>query len=447
MKGEDALLPAPDPHPSSGPLWLTGGHVVDVRTGTIQRGMHVEVASGRIVRVSPDPPPPGARQIALGGRYLLPGLISVHTHLSVVYPFTATDEAEPSGTTALRALARAQDALRAGVTTIRCVHEQNRADLLVRSAAEQGWVAAPRILGAGRALSTTGGHGHGMACSYADGHDGFLQAARAELAAGADHVKIFITGGIARPGESFDGAEMTTDEMRAVVRAARERGSYVVAHAGAASAIRQAVEAGVRSFEHAYQLDDDTAAEMARRQVFLTPTLCVTRCPEWMAAHHFTRWQIDRAMEVGPAHLASIRAAVRGGPAAGDQPGITFVAGTDYPPGEPIEDTVVAVREMEFLTDAGLPPAHALRAGTLDAARLVKMDDQLGAAEEGYLADLIVTDSDPAADIRALRAIRLVLQGGRVIRNDLPDAPAARNDRPGARAAGGGRPAAAGSTR
>ena len=294
------------------------------------------------------------------------------------------------------------------------MHEQNRADLLVRTAAQQGWVAAPRILGAGRAVSTTGGHGHGMACSYADGYDGFLHAARAELAAGADHVKIFITGGIARQGETFKGAEMTLEEMRAVVRAAEERGKYVVAHAGDAPAIRQALEAGVRSFEHAYALDDDTVAEMARRSVFLTPTLCVTRCPEWMADHSFTKWQIERAMEVGPAHLESIRRAVR----LGD--GITFVAGTDYPPGEPIEDTVVAVREMEFLTDAGLSPQQALRAGTIDAARLVRAEHELGAVEAGYVADLIVTDADPTSDVSALRRIRLVMQAGRIVRDDLP---------------------------
>jgi imidazolonepropionase-like amidohydrolase len=418
------MLPPRDERPPGGPLWLAGGHVVDVRTGTVRRDINVEIAGGRIKRVTADPPPAGERQVPLGGRYVLPGLISVHTHLSVVYPFSATDEAESPGATALRALARAQDALRAGVTTIRCVHEQNRADLLVRAAAQEGWVAAPRILGAGRAISTTGGHGHGVACSYADGHDGFLHAARAELAAGADHVKIFITGGIARQGESFDGAEMTGEEMRAVVRAASERGSYVVAHAGSAGAIRQALDAGVRSFEHAYQLDDVTVAEMARRQVFLTPTLCVTRCPEWMAGHSFTAWQIERAMEVGPAHLASIRSAVSGGLGGPGLPGITFVAGTDYPPGEPIEDTVVAVREMEFMTDAGLSPRQALRSGTIDAARLIKLDDQLGAAEDGYVADLIVTDRDPAADISALRGIRLVIQGGRVIRDDLPPAPA-----------------------
>jgi imidazolonepropionase-like amidohydrolase len=402
-------------------LWLTGGHVVDVRTGTIRRDVAVEVVGGRIgaIRAAAEVPPTSStRDIA--GRFVLPGLISVHTHLSVVYPFTAVDDRESAGETALRSLSRAQDALYAGITTIRCVHEQNRADLLIRTAARQGWVEAPRILGAGRAVSTTGGHGHGMACSYADGYDGFLHAAREELAAGADHVKVFITGGIAREGETFEGAEMTIDEMRAVVRATEERGKYVVAHAGDAPAIRQALEAGVRSFEHAYALDDDTVAEMSRRKVFLTPTLCVTRCPEWMADHAFTKWQIERAMEVGPAHLDSIRRAAR----LGD--GITFVAGTDYPPGEPIEDTVVAVREMEFLTDAGLSAAHALRAGTIDAARLLRADDEIGAVDPGYVADLIVTDTDPTSDLSALRNIGLVMQAGRIVRDDLPTEAAAR---------------------
>lgn len=426
MRPEEKRLPTPpEPRSSTTSLWLTGGHVVDVRAGRIRRGQSVEVADGRIVRITADPPPADAPRIALNGRYVLPGLISVHTHLSVVYPFTATDEAENPGSTALRALSRAQDALRAGVTTIRCVHEQNRADLLIRTAADEGWVAAPRILGAGRAISTTGGHGHGMASVYADGYDGFLHAARTELAAGADHIKVFITGGIARQGETFSGAEMTPEEMRAVVRAADERGSYVVAHAGDAGAIRQALEAGVRSFEHAYALDGPTVAEMARRKVFLTPTLCVTRCPEWMAEHRFTPWQVERAVEVGPAHLESIRLAVRDGLSGPEGSGITFVAGTDYPPGEPIEDTVVAVREMEFLTDAGLPPELALRAGTIDAARLLKLEDQIGAVEEGYLADLIVTDRDPTSDLSALRAIRVVVQGGRVIRDDLSGTAAA----------------------
>ncbi|WP_165969232.1 amidohydrolase family protein [Actinomadura sp. KC06] len=411
------------PVPLDGTLWLTGGHVVDVVGGTIRRNVNAAVTGGRIETITAAPPPPDARRVDLGGRYLLPGLISVHTHLSVTYPFSATDEAENPGLTALRALSRAQDALHAGVTTIRCVHEQHRADLLIRTGVEQGWVDAPRIVGAGRAVSTTGGHGHGSACSYADGHDGFLRAAREELAAGADLIKVFITGGIAHEGESFTGAQMTLDEMRAVVRAAEEHGSYVTAHAGSGSAIREALAAGVRGYEHAYELDDATAKEMAQRRVFLTPTLCVTRCPSWMAEHSFSAWQIERAMEVGPGHLASIRRAIAAGiadPRDPGAPGITMLAGTDYPPGEPIEDTVVAVREMEFLAEAGLDPAQALRAGTSDAARLVGLGGKAGAVEEGLLADLIVADGDPLSDVSALRRIPFVMQAGRIVRNDLP---------------------------
>lgn len=393
-------------------MWLTNAAVVDVAAGTVRRGAAVRVEDGVIAEVTDTVPPPDAEARDLGGRHLLPGLISVHTHLSVVYPFSATDEAEDPGLTVLRALARAQDALRAGVTTIRCVHEINRADLLLRAAAAHGWVQLPRILGAGRAISTTGGHGAGMGCAYADGADGFLHAGRRELLAGADHLKVFITGGIASAGESFMGSQMTLDELRAVVRAATEHHTYVVAHAGDGVAIAEALQAGVRSFEHAYVLGDDVAAEMARRDVFLTPTLCVTRCPEWMADHDFTRDQIDRALATGPGHLASIRRAIAAG--------VTCVAGTDYPPGEPIEDTVVAIREMEFLAEAGLGPAAALRAGTVTAARLLGLEGQIGEVLPGAAADLVVTDDDPTRDVRALRAIRLVLQAGRVVRDDLP---------------------------
>lgn len=402
--------------------WFTGGHVVDVRDGKIRRDVNVEIRDGRIAQITAEAPPPGAAAKPLGGRYLLPGLISVHTHLSVVYPFANTVENESPGITALRALKHAQDALAGGVTTVRCVHEQNRADLLIRTAAQQGWVQAPRILGGGRAVSTTGGHGHstGMTCSYADGYDGFLHAARTELAAGADHIKIFITGGMMREGEGFDVPEMTLDEMRGAVDAAESHGTYVVAHAASGPAIRRALQAGVRSFEHGYDLDEETIAEMTKRQVFLTPTLCVDRLEQWMLDHHFPAWSLKRTLEVGVGHLASIRTAVEKGHGNDDSQGITFVSGTDFLPGEPIEDTIIAVREMELLTDAGLSPHFALRAGTLDAARLVRMAGQIGAVEPGYLADLIVTDRDPLSDISALRSIPLVMQGGKIIRDDVP---------------------------
>ena len=217
--------------------------------------------------------------MSLEGRYLVPGLISVHTHLSVVYPFSATDENENPGLTVLRAYGRAQDALRAGITTIRCVQELKRADLLLAEAARAGWADVPRIVGAGRAIGIPGGHGDGHGSVIADGPEAFREAALAELDAGCSHIKVFITGGIANLGETFDHPEMSKAEMAATVGAASERNTYVVTHAASSLAINWALDAGIRSFEHAYDLDEETAGRMAAKGVFLAPTLCVTRSP------------------------------------------------------------------------------------------------------------------------------------------------------------------------
>jgi len=119
-------------------MWFINAHVVDVLAGEVLPARAVEVAAdGRIAQVLATAPPglPDSEVTDVAGRWLLPGLISCHTHLSVVFPFSDTDEAENPALTAYRSAARATAALRAGITTIRCVHEQNRADLLLRTAA------------------------------------------------------------------------------------------------------------------------------------------------------------------------------------------------------------------------------------------------------------------------------------------------------------------------
>ena len=154
-------------------MWFVNANVVDALTGERLFRRAVETAAdGTVVQVAATAPP-GQDAVDVAGRWLLPGLISCHTHLSIVFPFSATDEAENPALTAYRSATRASEALRAGITTIRCVHEQNRADLLLRTAVRRGWFAAPRILGAGRAVSTPGGHGQGSACAYATGEQEF----------------------------------------------------------------------------------------------------------------------------------------------------------------------------------------------------------------------------------------------------------------------------------
>ena len=394
--------------------WLVNANVVDVVAGEVLPGRSVEVdPAGVIAAVAAAAPPglPGRDVTDVAGRWLLPGLISCHTHLSVVFPFSDTDEAENPALTAYRAATRATAALRAGITTIRCVHEQNRADLLLREAAARGWIEAPRILGAGRAVSTRGGHGAGSGCAYAAGEDEFLAAALAELDAGADHVKIFINGGLASAGERVEDPEMTDGEIRGAVRAAGTRDTYVVAHSGQSAAIRQALAQGVRCFEHAYQLDEDTAALLARRGAFLTPTLCVTRSEAWMRASGFDGHTIANAAKAAPEHLASIQRAIAAG--------VTLLNGTDYPPGDLVGGVPVAVHELLLMAEAGLSPAGALRTVSVNPGRLLGIGGHVGQVRPGYAADLIAVGANPLTDLTALRDISLVVQAGRVVRDDM----------------------------
>ncbi|NRG42307.1 amidohydrolase family protein [Rathayibacter sp. VKM Ac-2835] len=422
IRNSNVPPPTPGTAGSPDPLWLIGGHVVDVVGTRVLHDTNVEVRDGLLHAVTTEAPPAGAPTLDLGGRYLVPGLVSVHTHLTIVYPFDDTDVLESSAQSVLRGASRARDALHAGVTTVRTLDEQNQADIEIRRAVAGGWLEAPRIFASGRAIGITGGHGKGMACVYADGHDEFLKAARTELEAGADHIKVFITGGIAHADESVSGAQMTTDEMRAVVRATREQGTYVVAHAGGGEAIREALTVGITAFEHGYDLDDATVDEMAAARAYLTPTLSVTSSPQWMRDHSFTEWQIELAQRVHPMHLASIRRAFSRAVTAPedlDGAGIRIVAGTDYLPGEPHDGTSCAVKEMEYLEQAGLPVGAALRAGTWEAARLLRAEDRLGSIAPGLVADLVVTDEDPTLTVSALRTIGTVIQGGRLVRSTL----------------------------
>lgn len=380
--------------------------IVDVREGIVREGdVHIEGgtihsldARGAVAETTID----------LDGAYLLPGLISCHTHFSIVFPFNETDPNESPAITAFRAQKRATDTLRAGITTVRTVGEKHRIDITLRAMIKKGWAEGPRIVAAGQSISTTGGHGSGFGAVEADGADEFRKAARRELAAGANHIKIFITGGIAHRGESFSEPQTSVEEMEAAVAVARSKNTYVTAHAGGSEPIQKAIKAGLECFEHAYQIDRQTARAMREAGAYLVPTLGVTRSPEWMKANRFEDWTIDKALAGGAEHLDSIRYAV--------EAGVKIVNGTDIPPGDMDGGVTVAVREMEHMVTAGLSPLESLRATTLRAAELLRLASDIGVVEPGYAADLIAVRENPLKNVAALHHIHFVMQAGRVIR-------------------------------
>ena len=389
-------------------MWLVNANIVDVLTGEVLSNRSVHVENGTIVEVA-STVPSGVQIIDVAHRYLLPGLISCHTHLSVVFPFSDLDENESPAVTAYRSAQRAHDALMAGMTTLRCVHEQNQADLLLRQAAERGWIQAPRIFGAGRAISTPEGHGKGGACVYAEGQDGFYKAGIEEFQAGADHLKIFISGGLARAGESPDHAEMTDEEIAGAVQAAHEHDSYVVAHSGGWREIAQALRQGVRSFEHAYQLNMETAQEVAAKGAYVTPTLCVTNSEPWMRARGFEEASINNALAAHEQHQASIKNAIAAG--------VRLVNGTDFPPGDMVDGVPAAIHEMFLMHRAGLDRLKTVQSITSTAAALLQQEDTLGQVAPGFTADFVATESNPLEDLEAMRELTLVVQGGTLIRD------------------------------
>jgi imidazolonepropionase-like amidohydrolase len=300
-----------------------------------------------------------------------------------------------------------------GTTSLRIVGEQHFTDIDVREAINRGLLPGPRITCAGHALIATGGHGHNsVGCLEADGPDGFRRAAREQLRAGADLVKICLTGGIGTPRESAADKQMTDDEVRAVVEVAHSAGKRVASHTGGNKPIQDAVRLGVDCIEHGYSFEDDTAAMMAQAGTFLVPTLCVTQELDYLRRHGVQEWMLAKAQAAAADHLASIkRAAARG---------VTLCCGTDLLASDPVDGTVATIREVELLASVGLSPLQAIQAGTLNSARLCGTDRETGSLESGKAADLVAVAGRPDQQIKDLREVRLVMKGGAVFRSQVP---------------------------
>lgn len=352
-------------------------------------------------------------EIDLAGGFVTPGLANMHTHLSLSLPGTGGDSVKSMNAheLALYMADGARRTLQCGVTTVRCVAEKDHADFALRRAITAGRAVGPRIFSAGQALVCTGGHGHeGSDTVECDGADGFRRGVRTQIRAGADLIKVMISGGIAGEHESIHTRQLFTDEMTAVIGTAHAWGRKVTAHAGPAAVIAEAVELGLDCVEHGYQLTPEVAARMAAQGTALVPTLLVTRCKEFFDELGVPEWMQRRSLGAGPRHLESFAMALAAG--------VEVLLGSDMPPFWRFEGTNATVRELEYMSEGGLGPARALYAGTLGPVRWLGAEADLGTIEVGRYADLIAMDADPLADTSALRGVRWVMKGGRVVRDD-----------------------------
>ena len=391
---------------------LTNLRLIDGVDPAPQDGLAIVVRRGLIEAIVPADESPG-EAIDLDGAHVMPGLINMHTHFSLSLPGAGGDavSALDPHELALYMADGARRTLLSGVTTVRCVAEKSGADFALRRAIEAGHVPGPRIFTAGRALCCTGGHGHDTDDTLeCDGADAFARGVRSQVKAGADLIKLMISGGIAGENEQITTPQLTREEMAAAISTAHAWGRKVTAHAGPSAIIAEAIELGLDCVEHGYELTPDVARLMAERDVALVPTLVVTRAGAFFDDLGVPTWMQERSLGAGPRHLQSYRYAL--------DAGVEVLLGSDMPPFWDFEGTSAVVRELEHMQAGGLAASDAIRAATAGPARWLDADDRVGTIQPGRYADLIAMPEDPTAGMAALRGIHFVMKGGVVVRDD-----------------------------
>jgi imidazolonepropionase-like amidohydrolase len=409
-----ALIAAPAP--AQGRLWLTGARLFDGTGAAVREGAAVLVEDGIIRHVgdASQPCPEGARQLDVGQRTLMPGLIDAHTHTAGRIPQVLRGaEAVLPGTRAHFLQAELRDYLRHGVTTIRVTGSQGLTPQEARQAMRYGAFRGPRLLTCGKIISATapGGRFYGDMYREADGPDDVRRAVREQIRAGADFIKVMTTGARSNEMEDPDPLQLTEAELAAVADEAHRLGFRVAAHAEGLDGCAAAIRHGADTIEHGMYLHQrpDLLEAMAAAGQVLVPTLSGYY---WMAGlgdavdpadaeplPEMPPMLIDLAHRNLDEGAASMRAA--------RQAGVKIALGSDM--------SLATGLEIERMVHHGLTAAEVLTAATGTAAEALGLDQYIGTVETGKLADLVIVDGDPIREPRLLAdpgRIWLVLQLG-----------------------------------
>ena len=375
----------------------------------------VLVVDGRIAEISAHDParevPAGTSVVDGDGRTVLPGLIDAHAH----YTFDPTEGsiqaiARRSDAEILAAAAdHAARALRAGVTTSRGAGSIRNLECSLGDAIAAGRVAGPRIVAAGTAVGSVGGHGSAFGLE-AEGPEAVAAATRQVVANGADVVKVvaseaamLTTTGLPPGAMVFGAPELSADELRAIVETAGELDRRVMSHAQDSESVRRSVQAGVASVEHAWLADEGAIEALAASGAYLVPTLVVTDVNRTLPG--LTPVQRVRQDLIERLHRVSTETAIR--------LGVPLAAGTDT--GEVGVTADMVWREIALIHDHGASAMAAIKAATSSAARLLGVDRDTGSIEVGKLADLVLLEGDPLVDLSRLASPVAVWQGGRSV--------------------------------
>lgn len=388
-------------------------------TGASYDRATVLIRGAKIVAAGPSreiPIPKGSTRIDGRGLTVIPGLIDCHVHLCLgAEPdVVATVEMESPSYTLLKAVRHAKQTLEAGFTTVRDVGSRDHSIFALQRAITAGMVPGPRIVGAGLAICMIGGHARFIG-QEVEGPDKVRQAVEAQLAAGAGVIKVIASGGVLTPGTSPDQAQMTIAELTAAVETARRANRKVAAHAHGSSGMKNAIEAGVHSIEHATLLDEDALGMMKRHGVYMVPTLsALATTAAGRPGCGIPASALDKAKAMTKRHQGSFKKA--------HASGLLIAMGTDA--GTPFNYHGDNAQELDRMVALGMTPMEAIVTSTASAARLIGVHDSVGMLKKGMQADLVVLKGNPLRRIDLLcdrSRIMGVMQAGRFVAGPMAD--------------------------
>ena len=352
----------------------------------------------------------------------MPGLMDCHVHLEdeiSAKDFEKKFKLNPADL-AFQSIGFAEKTLMAGFTTVRDLGGTG-VNISLRNAINQGLVRGPRIFTAGKALSSTGGHGDptnglrqdlmgdpGPKEGVVNGPEDCRKAVRMRYKEGSDLIKILATGGVLSLEKDGAGAQFSEEEIKAVVETAKDYGMRVAAHAHGAEGIKRAIRGGVTSIEHGTYMDDEAIELFKKYGVWYVPTITAGKSVADSAKQKgfFPDIIAGKAMAVGPRIQSTFGKAYKAG--------VKIAFGTDagvYAHGK-------NWMEFVYMNEAGMPALETIRAATLSAAELIGIEEKTGTLEKGKFADIIATDGDPSKDIQAMGRVKFVMKEGIVYKNE-----------------------------
>ena len=353
--------------------------------------------------------------IDVNGKTVMPGMIDAHVHLTLdgEPSYLMTLIKEDAKLTVLKGFKRAEKALQAGFTTIRCLGEKGPVDVAIKEAIDTGVIEGPNIISSGKAITITGGHGDmfpegitidGLA-TIIDGEDGARKAAREQLKLGVDNLKMMATGGGMSPGPGTI-AQLTVNEMKAVVEEAEKYGKITAAHAIGSEGIVNALHAGIRTIEHGTFLNEEGIDLLLKNNSYLVPTLAAFKTLMYGEKGGVPEYHLEKVRFYQSQHVDNLKRAL--------DRGVKVITGTDA--GTAFNYHGDNAYELEALVNAGMSEIEAIKAATSLAAEALNLSDKRIIAD-GMVADVIIVDGNPLQDITILQkgAVETVIKEGKIV--------------------------------